>query len=58
MSDLAADQTTDARERRGLFDLVFPACFGVAAILLTALWFAVIGWIAWQPIHFLLACVF
>ena len=58
MSDLTANQASEPRERPGLFDLVFPACFGVAAILFTALWFAAIGWVAWQPLHILLAWYF
>lgn len=56
MSDSTADQP--AHEPRKLSDLAFALAFGAAAVLSKIVWFAAIGWIAWQPIRFLIACIF
>lgn len=58
MSDRAADQTADAHEPRKLFHLIFPLAFGAVAFLATTFWLGAIGWIAWQPVRFLVACIF
>ncbi|MET4279042.1 MULTISPECIES: hypothetical protein [unclassified Bradyrhizobium] len=57
MSDRTADQTADTHEPRWLFDLVFPLAFGAVAALATIVWLGAIGWIAWQPVRFLVACI-
>ncbi|TCU73349.1 hypothetical protein EDE08_104639 [Bradyrhizobium sp. R2.2-H] len=55
MSDEPADRSPS---EGGLSDLAFPAGFGTAAVLLTAIWFAFIGWIAWLPLHFFFGWIF
>jgi hypothetical protein len=58
MSDRIADHATDAHEPPKLFDLVFPVAFGAVALLATGVWVGAIGWIAWLPLRFLVACIF
>ncbi|MGY4234714.1 hypothetical protein ACVIIW_003661 [Bradyrhizobium sp. USDA 4449] len=57
MSDGAADFAADTPEPKSVFDIAFPIAFGVAALLTTAVWFAAIAWVAWQPIRVLLGWI-
>jgi hypothetical protein len=57
MSDRTAEQAVTVDEPRRLFDRAFPIGFGLVALLATSVWFAAMGWIAWQPIRFLADCI-
>ena len=57
MSDSTADQTADGHKGRNLSELAFPLAFGVVAALSTTVWLAAMGWVAWQPVRFLIGCI-
>jgi hypothetical protein len=43
---------------RKLVDLVFQLTFCFLAGLATIAWLAAIGWVVWQPLDYLIACLF
>jgi hypothetical protein len=58
MSNRTAFQTADADEPHRFIDLVIPLTFSAVALLATAVSLEAIGFIAWQPATFLVACIF
>ena len=58
MSNRTALQTADADEPHKFIDLVIPLTFSAVALLATAVSLEAIGFIAWQPATFLVACIF
>jgi hypothetical protein len=58
MSNRTALQTADADEPHKFIDLVIPLTFSAVALLAAAVSLEAIGFIAWQPATFLVACIF
>jgi hypothetical protein len=58
MSNRTAIQTADAEEPNNFFDIAIPLTFSAVAVLATAVSLEAIGFIAWQPATFLVACIF
>jgi hypothetical protein len=58
MSDGTAYRTAAADESRTLLDLAVPLSFAAVALVTTAVSLEAIGFTAWQPATFLVACIF
>ncbi|MCK1368297.1 hypothetical protein [Bradyrhizobium sp. 62] len=58
MSDGTDYQTAAADRPRKLLDLAIPLSFAAVALVTTAVSLEAIGFTAWQPATFLVACIF